>query len=60
MKLLDFYSLSEKSGIKHIKTMSYLENLRVTIGALQKGPLYKTAPLLRLANTCFVNPVEIF
>ena len=40
MKLIDFYSISEKSGIKHIKKMSYLETLRVIIGDATKSGHY--------------------
>ena len=40
MKLFDFCLLGKLSGIKHIKTMSYLENLRVTIGGATKSGHY--------------------
>ena len=40
MMLFDFDSISEQSGIEHMKTVSYLENLRVIIGGATKSGHY--------------------
>ena len=56
MKLFDFYSLSEESGIKHIKTMSYLVNLRVIIGCATKVAIIQNCTTSETGKHLFCKP----